>query len=89
MSRDTTVEEVNGALQQAAATGPLAGILGYEERPLVSTDYAGDPRSSIVDAASTLVTDRRLVKVLAWYDNEWGYANRLAELAAKVARAMA
>jgi len=89
MARDTTVEEVNEALRAAARTGPLAGILGYEERPLVSTDYAGDPRSAIVDAQSTLVTDRRLVKVLAWYDNEWGYANRLAELAAMVAATLA
>jgi glyceraldehyde 3-phosphate dehydrogenase len=85
MVRDTTVEEVNGLLRDAASNGPLEGILGYEERPLVSTDYARDPRSSIVDAPSTRVTDGRLVKVLAWYDNEWGYANRLAELAAMVA----
>lgn len=87
VARATTVEEVNGLLAEAARTPPLAGILGYEERPLVSTDYAGDPRSAIVDALSTRVTDGRLVKVLAWYDNEWGYANRLAELAAMVARA--
>ncbi|MBA3326792.1 MAG: ArsJ-associated glyceraldehyde-3-phosphate dehydrogenase [Solirubrobacterales bacterium] len=82
--RETTVEEVNGLLQ-AAAEGPLAGILGYEERPLVSVDYKDDPRSGIVDAPSTMVTDGTQVKVLAWYDNEWGYANRLVELARMVA----
>lgn len=88
VARDTTVEEVNALLRDAAGKPPLQGILGYEERPLVSTDYARDPRSGIVDALSTRVTDRRLVKVLAWYDNEWGYANRLAELTAMVARAL-
>jgi glyceraldehyde 3-phosphate dehydrogenase len=88
VSRPTTVAEVNGLLQ-AAADGPLAGILGYEERPLVSVDYTGDPRSGIVDALSTRVTDRTQVKVLAWYDNEWGYANRLVELAALVGAALA
>jgi glyceraldehyde 3-phosphate dehydrogenase len=82
--RPTTVEEVNRLLRDAAA-GPLAGILGYEERPLVSVDYKDDPRSGIVDALSTMVTDRTQVKILAWYDNEWGYANRLAELARIVA----
>ena len=84
VSRPTTIGEVNGLLE-AAADGPLAGILGYEERPLVSVDYRDDPRSGIVDAASTMVTGRTQVKVLAWYDNEWGYANRLVELARKVA----
>ncbi len=84
VARDTTVEEVNELLQ-AAADGPLSGILGYETRPLVSVDYARDPRSSIVDAGLTRVTDGTQVKVLAWYDNEWGYANRMVELAAKVA----
>ncbi len=86
MRRDTTVEEVNGLLKAASERAPLEGILGYETRPLVSSDYARDPRSAVVDALSTMVTDRRLVKVLAWYDNEWGYANRLAELARMVAR---
>jgi glyceraldehyde 3-phosphate dehydrogenase len=85
MQRDTTVEEVNGVLEGASQCEPLAGILGYETRPLVSADYARDPRSSVVDALSTCVTDGKLVKVLAWYDNEWGYANRLVELAALVA----
>ncbi len=87
VSRDTTVEEVNGLLEAASLSERMLGILGYEARPLVSTDYAGDPRSAIIDALSTRVTDRRLVKVLAWYDNEWGYANRLAELAQRVATA--
>ena len=85
--RPTSSEEVN-ALLQAAADGPLAGILGYEERPLVSCDYTNDPRSSIVDAPSTMVIDGSQVKVLAWYDNEYGYAQRLAELTRKVARSM-
>lgn len=84
VARSTTVEEVNELLR-AAADGPLAGILGYEERPLVSVDYKDDPRSGVVDALSTMVTDHRQVKVLAWYDNEWGYANRLVELARTVA----
>ena len=63
----------------------LDGILGYEERPLVSVDYLNDPRSAIVDALSTMVVDKRQVKILAWYDNEWGYVNRMMELVAKVA----
>jgi glyceraldehyde 3-phosphate dehydrogenase len=82
--RPTSVEEVNRLLK-TAAEGELKGILGYEELPLVSVDFKGDPRSSIVDALSTLVVDGTQVKVLAWYDNEWGYANRMAELARKVA----
>ena len=84
VARPTTVEEVNSLLQ-AGAEGPLGGILGYEERPLVSVDYKDDPRSSIVDAPSTMVIDQTQVKILAWYDNEWGYANRLAELTRAVA----
>ena len=83
VERATTIEEVN-ALLRAAAEGPLSGILGYEERPLVSVDYKDDPRSSIVDALSTMVVAGTQVKVLAWYDNEWGYANRLVELTALV-----
>ena len=78
--RETTAEEVN-ALFKAAACGPLAGILGYEERPLVSADYARDTHSSIVDALSTMVTDGTLLKVYAWYDNEMGYACRMVDLA--------
>ncbi len=80
LQRETTAEEVN-ALFKAAAAGPLAGILGYEERPLVSADYARDTRSAIVDALSTLVTDGTLLKVYAWYDNEMGYACRMVDLA--------
>lgn len=84
VARPTTVQEVNGLLE-TAATGPLEGILGYERRPLVSIDFKDDPRSGIIDALSTMVTDATQVKILAWYDNEWGYANRLAELARTVA----
>ncbi len=84
VARPTTVAEVNGLLQ-AAAEGPLKGILGYETRPLVSMDYVNDTRSGIVDAPSTMVVDGTQVKVLAWYDNEMGYAWRIVELAAKVA----
>ena len=80
VERATTVEEVNRLLK-AAADGELQGILGYEERPLVSIDYRTDPRSSIVDALSTMVVNGTQVKIYAWYDNEWGYANRTAELA--------
>lgn len=76
----TTAEAVN-ALFKAAAEGPLRGILGYEERPLVSIDYRTDPRSSIIDALSTMVVNGTQVKLYAWYDNEWGYANRTVELA--------
>lgn len=83
VERDTSAEEVN-ALFEAAANGPLKGILGYETRPLVSADYVNDSRSSIVDAPSTMVTNRTQVKVYAWYDNEWGYACRLADVARMV-----
>jgi glyceraldehyde 3-phosphate dehydrogenase len=75
-------------LLKAAAEGGLNGILGYEERPLVSVDYLNDPRSAIVDALSTMVIDGTQVKILAWYDNEWGYANRLVELARKIAASL-
>jgi glyceraldehyde 3-phosphate dehydrogenase len=80
LNRATTAEEVN-ALFKAAAEGELKGILGYEEKPLVSVDYARDTRSSIVDALSTMVTDGTLLKVYAWYDNEMGYACRMVDLA--------
>lgn len=80
LNRATTAEEVN-ALFEAAARGPLAGILGFENRPLVSADYARDTRSAIVDGLSTLVTDGTLLKVYAWYDNEMGYATRMVDLA--------
>lgn len=87
VARDTDVEEVNGLLRQAA-DGPLKGILCYEDRPLVSADFRGDTHSASVDAPSTMVTDGSQVKILAWYDNEMGYAHRLFELADKVAGSM-
>ena len=83
VQRETSADEVN-ALLEAAANGPLKGILGYETRPLVSADYVNDSRSSIVDAPSTMVTDGTQVKIYAWYDNEWGYACRLADVARMV-----
>ena len=86
VARDTTEDEVN-ALFQAAAEGPLAGILGYEERPLVSADYTNDTRSSIVDAPSTMVVNGTQVKIYAWYDNEMGYAHRLVDVARMVGAA--
>ena len=79
VDRKTSVEEVNNLLRQASESG-LKGILGYEEKPLVSIDYKTDPRSSIVDALSTMVINDTQVKLYLWYDNEWGYANRTAEL---------
>ncbi|EHA1124702.1 ArsJ-associated glyceraldehyde-3-phosphate dehydrogenase [Vibrio navarrensis] len=83
VKRDTTAEEVN-ALLKAASQNELQGILGFEERPLVSIDYRGDQRSTIVDALSTMVVGKRMVKIYAWYDNEMGYATRTAELVRKV-----
>ncbi len=80
LQRETSAEEVN-RLFALAARGPLAGILGYEERPLVSADYAGDTRSAVIDALSTLVTDGTMLKVYAWYDNEMAYACRMVDLA--------
>ncbi|MCG9747965.1 ArsJ-associated glyceraldehyde-3-phosphate dehydrogenase [Shewanella sp. Isolate8] len=85
MQRPVTEQEVN-ALFKAAAEGELKDILGYEERPLVSVDYKTDPRSSIVDALSTMVINDTQLKLYVWYDNEWGYANRTAELARMVGR---
>jgi glyceraldehyde 3-phosphate dehydrogenase len=85
LEQSVTVEQVNAALK-AAAEGRLQGILGYEERPLVSADYVNDPRSSIVDALSTMVINGTQVKILAWYDNEIGYVHRMMELALKVGR---
>ena len=84
VERETTAGEVN-ALFEAAASGPLRGILGYETRPLVSSDYTNDPRSSIIDAQSTMVINGTQVKIYAWYDNEWGYACRLADIVRMVA----
>ncbi len=80
VERDTTAEEVNAAMR-AAADGPMKGILGVSDEPLVSVDYTGDPRSSVVDALSTAVMNGRMVKVLSWYDNEWGYSARVVDLA--------
>lgn len=80
LQRSVTAEEVNGLFEQAAK-GSLAGILGYETRPLVSVDYAQDTRSAIIDALSTMVTDGTMLKVYAWYDNEMGYACRMVDLA--------
>ncbi|HMP90869.1 MAG TPA: ArsJ-associated glyceraldehyde-3-phosphate dehydrogenase [Kiritimatiellia bacterium] len=85
VERATTADEVN-ALLKYASENELKGILGYEERPLVSIDYRTDPRSAIIDALSTMVVDGTQVKILAWYDNEWGYVNRMVELAAYVQR---
>ena len=87
MQRQTSIEEVNEAFKRAAE-GSLKGILGYEERPLVSVDFKDDPRSAIVDAPLTMVVDGTCVKVLAWYDNEIGYVHRMIELAAKVGAAL-
>ena len=84
MERETSVEEINGLLKEASESY-LQGILGYEERPLVSADYVNDPRSGIVDALSTMVNDGTQVKILAWYDNELGYACRMMDLVEKVA----
>ena len=84
LDRDVTADEVNVALR-AASEGELAGILGFEDRPLVSADFVNDSHSGIVDGPSTMVVDDRMVKILTWYDNEYGYAFRMADLAARVA----
>lgn len=84
--RDTSVDEVNGLLKAAADAGPLAGVLGYTDEPLVSVDFNHDPRSSVFDATCTKVSGR-LVKVCAWYDNEWGFSNRMLDTALAMARA--
>ena len=83
LERAVSVEEVNGAFE-AAATGDLEGILGYETRPLVSVDFVNDPRSAVIDALSTMVTGGTQLKVYAWYDNEWGYSSRMADLVSHV-----
>jgi glyceraldehyde 3-phosphate dehydrogenase len=82
--RPTTVEEVNGALQAASQEGPLAGLMAYTSDPIVSSDIVGSPYSSIVDSALTAVIDQTMLKVVAWYDNEWGYSNRLVDLVQRV-----
>ncbi len=84
LGREATVEEINAAFRHAAA-GPLAGILGISYEPLVSVDYKGDPRSSVVDALSTMVVAGSMVKVIAWYDNEWAYSCRVLDLASYIA----
>ena len=84
LSKNVTAEEINAAFKKASET-TMKGILGYSEEPLVSVDYKGDERSSIVDAMSTMVIGDNMVKVVAWYDNEWGYSNRLADLTKYVA----
>jgi glyceraldehyde 3-phosphate dehydrogenase len=81
------VADINGALK-AAAEGPLANILAYTDEPLVSTDYNTDPHSATVDGKCTMVMDNDMAKVIAWYDNEWGYSNRVVDLTAFVAKQM-
>ncbi|MCH7708950.1 MAG: aldehyde dehydrogenase, partial [Myxococcales bacterium] len=83
LKKKTTAEEIN-ATMKAAADGPLKGILQYCDEPLVSIDFLGNPHSSILDVASTKVMDGDFVKILAWYDNEWGYSNRVVDLALKI-----
>ncbi len=80
VERDATIDYVNGSFQ-GAAEGPMRGILEYSDEPLVSTDIIGNPHSAVFDSLSTMVLEKRLVKVFAWYDNEWGYSNRLADMA--------
>ncbi|MGB5736816.1 MAG: ArsJ-associated glyceraldehyde-3-phosphate dehydrogenase [Thiohalocapsa sp.] len=87
VERAVTSEEVNEAFLEASE-GELRGILGFEARPLVSVDFCNDPRSSIIDGPSTMVVDKTQVKVLAWYDNEWGYVNRMMELARKIGESL-
>jgi glyceraldehyde 3-phosphate dehydrogenase len=84
VSRDTSVDEINGIFREKADSGDLKGILQYSEDPIVSSDIVESPYSSIFDAPLTMVLDGRLVKVVAWYDNEWGYSNRVVELAQRV-----
>lgn len=84
LARPTTVDEVNGLLQ-TAAEGPLKGILGFETRPLVSSDFTNDPRSAVIDGPSTMVVNGTQLKLYAWYDNEWGYVCRRADIARMVA----
>ena len=86
LDKDTTVEEVNQKFREAASEGPMEGILGYTEEPLVSIDYKKDSRSSIIDALSTMMVGERMLKVLAWYDNEWGYSCRIIDVAKYIAK---
>ena len=84
--RDTSLDEVNGALKAAAESGPLKGILAFTEEPLVSIDFNGDPASSTVDGLETAVLEGKLVRVLSWYDNEWGFSNRMVDTAGAMAK---
>ena len=84
--RDTTVEEVNKLLKAASESGPLKGILAYTDEPLVSIDFNGDPASSTIDSLETTVLEGKLVRVVSWYDNEWGFSNRMVDTAAAMAR---
>ena len=84
--RATTKEEVNGLLKAASEAGPLKGVLGYSDEPLVSIDYNGDPRSSTIDSLETSVIDGKLVRVLSWYDNEWGFSNRMIDTTGVMAK---
>ena len=84
LARETTTDELNAAFREAEA-GPMKGILGVSDEPLVSSDFRGDDRSSIIDSASTMVIGGTMVKVIAWYDNEWGYSARMLDIAAVVA----
>ena len=88
LTRSTSVEEINQWMREASQ-GELKGILGFEEKPLVSVDYKTDPRSAIVDALSTMVVNGTQLKMYLWYDNEWGYVNRCAELIDTVAASIA
>jgi glyceraldehyde 3-phosphate dehydrogenase len=85
-TRETTVEEVNSLLKAASESGPLKGVLGYSDEPLVSIDYNGDARSSTVDSLETAVIEGKLVRVLSWYDNEWGFSNRMIDTSGIVAK---
>jgi glyceraldehyde 3-phosphate dehydrogenase len=85
-SREVHLDEVNGVLKAASESGPLKGILAYSEEPLVSIDYNGNPASSTVDSLETAVIEGKLVRVLSWYDNEWGFSNRMVDTAAAMAR---
>ena len=85
LGKDVTAEDINGVLK-AAAEGELKGILAYSDEPLVSIDYNGNPHSSIVDGLSTMVIEGNMVKVIAWYDNEWGYSNRVVDLASYIGK---
>jgi glyceraldehyde 3-phosphate dehydrogenase len=87
IERNATVQEINAALKEAAA-GKLKGILAYTDEPLVSIDFLGNPHSAIIDGASTMVIEGNLIKVLAWYDNEWGFSNRMIDLIRLVAKGL-